>query len=198
MFSIDLWREIYQSVNKNKTRSILSGFTVAFAILLFTLLFGIANGLENTFKKLFKDDAQNAVYIESGRTTKAFKGLQTGRKIQFKNEDLAFIQKEFGDKIQYYTARVGMSMDLTYRMEKGNYSSTGVFPEAKNIDKAKVVRGRFINTNDIVNKNKVAVIGRLVEEDLFLLTISFVFINLPLTTLALSIFLASGKTPVEE
>ena len=53
MFDLDLWREIFQSINKNRTRSLLSGFTVAFAILLFTILFGIANGLQNTFKEEF-------------------------------------------------------------------------------------------------------------------------------------------------
>ena len=49
MFDLDLWREIFQSINKNRTRSILAGFTVAFAIMLFAILFGIANGLQNTF-----------------------------------------------------------------------------------------------------------------------------------------------------
>ena len=91
MFDVGMWREIFQSVNKNKTRSILSGFTVAFAILLFTLLFGIANGLENTFKDLFGDEAQNAMNIYSGKTTIAFKGLQMGRQIQFTNDDLKFL-----------------------------------------------------------------------------------------------------------
>ena len=86
MFDIDLWREIFQSINKNRTRSLLSGFTVAFAILLFTILFGLANGLNNTFSKAFVDDAANAVYIRSGRTTKANKGLQAGRRIQLKTK----------------------------------------------------------------------------------------------------------------
>ena len=53
MFDTDLWREIFQSINKNRTRSLLSGFTVTFAILLFTILFGLANGLNNTFAEAF-------------------------------------------------------------------------------------------------------------------------------------------------
>ena len=85
MFDLDLWREIFQSISKNKLRSLLSGFTVSFAILLFTLLFGIANGLENTFNGFFKDDAQNSIFINSGKTTKPHKGYKVGRKIQFKN-----------------------------------------------------------------------------------------------------------------
>ncbi len=168
MFDVGMWREIFQSVNKNKTRSILSGFTVAFAILLFTLLFGIANGLENTFKQFFGDDAQNAIYINSGKTTIAFKGLQMGRQIQFTNDDLKFLEKEFKGQIEYRTSRVSRSMDIAYKMEKGNYSCTAVLPDAKYIDKAQITNGRFINENDVANATRVAVIGRLVEEDLFI------------------------------
>ena len=85
MFDVDFWREIFQSIDKNRTRSLLSGFTVAFAILLFTVLFGLANGLNNFFSEAFVDDAVNSIFIRSGRTTKAHKGLQSGRRIQFKN-----------------------------------------------------------------------------------------------------------------
>ena len=87
MLDLDFWREILQSIDKNRTRSLLSGFTVAFAILLFTVLFGLANGLNNTFSEAFVDDAANIIFIRSGRTTKASKGLQSGRIIQFKNQD---------------------------------------------------------------------------------------------------------------
>ena len=65
MFDIDLWREIFQSINKNRTRSLLSGFTVTFAILLFTILFGLANGLNNTFSETFVDEASNAIFIRT-------------------------------------------------------------------------------------------------------------------------------------
>lgn len=71
MLDLDFWREILQSIDKNRTRSLLSGFTVAFAILLFTVLFGLANGLNNTFSEAFVDDAANTIFIRSGRTTKA-------------------------------------------------------------------------------------------------------------------------------
>ena len=106
MFDIDLWREIFQSINKNRTRSLLSGFTVAFAILLFTILFGLANGLNNTFSEAFVNDAANAVYIRSGRTTKANKGLQAGRRIQFKNEDYDYIKSDFEPSIEFITSRI--------------------------------------------------------------------------------------------
>lgn len=118
MFDIDLWREIFQSINKNRVRSLLSGFTVAFAILLFTILFGIANGLQNTFQEAFADDATNSIFIRSGQTTKAHKGLQAGRQIQFKNEDLEYIKDDFGDKVEFITARLYRNVQAFFETNK--------------------------------------------------------------------------------
>jgi putative ABC transport system permease protein len=167
MFDLDLWREIFQSINKNRTRSLLSGFTVAFAILLFTILFGITNGLLNTFAEAFKDDAINSIVVWSGQTTKAYKGLQAGRQIQFKNKDHDYILDEFGDKVEYMTSRVMKNVDATFRNEKNNYTIRAIHPDNLFIEQNKVQEGRYINQRDIENKTKVVIIGRLVEEDLF-------------------------------
>lgn len=168
MFDIDLWREIFQSINKNRTRSLLSGFTVAFAILLFTILFGLANGLNNTFSKAFVDDAANAVYIRSGRTTKANKGLQAGRRIQFKNQDYDYIKSDFDLSIEFITSRVYRNVLANYKNEKNSYSVRAVHPDNKYVEKTKVTRGRYINQRDMKMANKVIIIGDLVREDLFL------------------------------
>lgn len=168
MFDIDLWREIFQSINKNRTRSLLSGFTVAFAILLFTILFGLANGLNNTFSKAFVDDAANAVYIRSGRTTKANKGLQAGRRIQFKNQDYDYIKSDFEPSIEFITSRIYRNASASYKNEKNSYSVRAVHPDNKYVEKTKVTHGRYINQRDMEMANKVIIIGDLVREDLFL------------------------------
>lgn len=168
MFDLDLWREIFQSINKNRTRSLLSGFTVAFAILLFTILFGIANGLQNTFANAFVDDATNSIFINSGTTTKAHKGLQAGRRIQFKNEDYNYIKKEFVDKVEFITARIYKNVTASYKNEQSSYSLRGVHPDHQFLEKTIIQDGRYINNLDLVNNTKVVVIGRLVEQDLFI------------------------------
>lgn len=170
MFDLDLWREIFQSINKNRTRSLLSGFTVAFAILLFTILFGIANGLQNTFSEAFVDDATNSIFIQSGRATKANKGFQAGRQIQFKNEDFNYIKEEFGNKVEYITARIYNNIQASFRNEQGSYSLRGVHPDHQFLEKTQVQEGRYINQTDLVNRTKVVVIGKKIEEDLFLKT----------------------------
>ncbi|WP_299891400.1 ABC transporter permease [uncultured Lacinutrix sp.] len=170
MFDRDLWREIFQSINMNRTRSLLSGFTVAFAILLFAILFGVANGLQNTFAEAFVDDASNSIFIRAGRTTKASNGLQAGRRIQFKNKDYDYIKEEFGDKVQYITSRLYRNVNASFRNEKNSYTVRACHPDHQYLENTKVTYGRFLNQSDMENKTKVVVIGRLVEEDLFIKT----------------------------
>ncbi|MGB0891558.1 MAG: ABC transporter permease [Flavobacteriaceae bacterium] len=167
MFDLDRWREIFQSISKNKLRSILSGFTVAFAILLFTLLFGIGNGLQNTFKNEFAKDAINSIYIWSNRTTKAYKGNQIGRRIQFKNDDFEFLKEKYADKIQMISPRIQRGVKVVYKTEEDNYTLRGVYPKYDFLESAEITEGRFLNYRDIKEKSKVVVIGRMVEKDLF-------------------------------
>ena len=168
MFDLDHWIEMFQTLKKNKLRTILSGFTIAFAILLFTLLFGIGNGLKHTFEKQFAGDAQNSVYIRSGRTTKPYKGLQSGRKIQFKNDDTKFINEKFEDDIQFFSPNVERNnVQAVYKGEQNRYTVRGVYPDYQPLESAEIIDGRFLSVLDIQKRAKVIAIGRLVEKDLF-------------------------------
>ncbi len=168
MFDLDRWTEIFQTLSKNKLRTALSGFTIAFAILLFTLLFGIGNGLKHTFEKQFAGDAQNSVYIRSGKTTKPYKGLQSGRKIQFKNDDTKFINEQFDKNIQFFSPNIErFNVQTIYKGEQNNYTIRGVYPDYQPLESAVIQEGRFISVLDLKRRAKVVAIGRLVAEDLF-------------------------------
>jgi len=168
MFDLDRWREIFQTLSKNKLRTILSGFTIAFAILLFTLLFGIGNGLKHFFEREFAGDATNSVYINSGITTKPYKGLQSGRRIQFKNNDTKFINEKFEDEIQFFSPNIARNNVLTiYKGEQNRYTVRGVYPDYLPLESAVIQEGRFLSVLDLKRKAKVVAIGRMVEKDLF-------------------------------
>jgi len=168
MFDLDRWREIFQAIGKNKLRTALSGFTIAFAILLFTLLFGIGNGLKNTFEKNFAGDSQNSVYVYSGRTTKPYKGLQSGRRIQFRNDDMKFMNQNFEDKIQFFSPNIQRNNILAiYKGEQNRYTIRGVYPDYQPLESAVIESGRFLSFLDLKKRSKVVAIGRLVEKDLF-------------------------------
>ncbi len=168
MFDVDFWREIFQSIDKNRTRSLLSGFTVAFAILLFTVLFGLANGLNNFFSEAFVDDAANSIFIRSGRTTKAHKGLQSGRRIQFKNKDYDYIKSDFDPSVEFITARIYRNVAASYKNEKNSYLLRAVHPDHQYLEKTRMTQGRYLNQRDMQSRTKAIVIGDLVRQDLFL------------------------------
>jgi putative ABC transport system permease protein len=167
MFDLGNWQEIFQTIRKNKLRTILSGFTIAFAILLFTLLFGVGNGLKHTFEREFAKDSMLSIYIFGGKTTKPHKGLQSGRPIEFKNDDLAFLIEKFEDKMLGISPRIIRRLQGVYKGEKNSYEVRAVYPSYQVLESAEMEKGRFINMLDLQKKSKVVAIGRMVEKDLF-------------------------------
>ncbi|MEG3657413.1 ABC transporter permease [Arenibacter palladensis] len=167
MFSRDNWKEIFETIHKNKLRTFLSGFTVALGILIFVVLFGMGNGLVNTFNEFFGDDATNVLYVFPGRTTIPYKGYKSNRTIEFDNSDLADINKNFSMFVEYSTPRISRGGLVKYKNESNNYTTRAVGPAHQYAEKTIIMKGRYINEEDIKNKTKYVVIGRLVENDLF-------------------------------
>lgn len=167
MFSRDAWKEIFETIQKNKLRTFLSGFTVALGIFIFVVLFGMGNGLINTFNEFFKDDATNVIYIFPGRTTEPYKGYKSNRRIEFDNSDLADIKKNYPMFLEYITPRISRNNLVKYKEESNNYNTRAVGPAHQFAEKTIIMKGRYLNVEDIKNKTKTAVIGRLVEKDLF-------------------------------
>ena len=167
MFSRDTWREIFDTLRKNKLRSFLSGFTVALGILIFVSLVGMTNGLMNTFDKFFSQDATNVLYLFPGKTTIPYKGYKSARRIEFENSDLDDIKKNFPMFIDYVSPRIYRRALVKYKEESNNYTTIGVDWGHQFSEKTIIMKGRYINVGDMENKTRNVVIGRLVEQDLF-------------------------------
>ncbi len=167
MFSRDNWKEIFQTIGKNKLRTFLSGFTVALGILIFVSLVGLTNGLQNTFNEFFSDNSSNTLYLYPGRTSMPYKGYKSGRQIEFDNSDLADLEKNFSLMTEYVSPSINRSGIVKYNNESNNYSTRGVSEGYQFAEMTIMMKGRYLNREDIKNKTKYAVIGRLVEQDLF-------------------------------
>lgn len=167
MFSRDTWKEIFEAMSKNKLRTFLTGFTVALGIFIFVTLFGMGNGLQNTFNEFFGQDAVNVLRIYPSQTTLPYGGYKAKRQIEFKNDDLEAIAKEFAPFIDYMSPQINNGGNVTYKNESDNYSNRGVGPGMQWAEKNILMKGRYINNKDVKERTKVAVIGRMVEKDLF-------------------------------
>lgn len=166
MLDIDRWQEIYSSIRSNVLRTVLSGFTVALGLYIFIVLFGIGNGLKNAFSEGFAGDAQNLISIFTGKTTIAYGGLQSDRTVSLNNDDYDALINEDKNNVEYSAPRYSTAMLVKYGNESGTYQISGTEPEEQNIENRELLNGRYLNTGDIINKQNVAVIGRMVQRDL--------------------------------
>ncbi len=167
MFNKDSWKEIFDTIQKNKLRTFLSGFTVAMGILIFIILFGLGNGLQNSFGKFFTDDQINTIRVYPSTTTIPYRGYESNRRIKFTNKDLKEIKENFKSTIEDIVIRNTLFTQITYKQNSNSYQVRAVSPGHKEAEKTIIMRGRYLNEGDIINRKKHVVIGRLVEQDLF-------------------------------
>ena len=167
MFNVERWKEIFQSIQKNKLRTVLSGTTVSLGILIFIILFGLGEGLKNSYYDLFLRQANNVVYFYPGKTTKPYGGFKTNRRIEFDNSDVSDIKANFSDRVEYVNPTIRYGDNIKYKLESYNFTIQGVSPSNQYISGNILMKGRYINEKDIEDKTKVVVIGRIVERDIF-------------------------------
>ena len=167
MFSRDQWQEIFETIRKNKLRTILSGFTVALGIFIFIILFGFGNGLKNSFEQFFLDDATNTLWLYPGVTSKAYQGFKDNRRIEFENSDLIDIKENFTFFLENITPRINRREVLSYKGQSNIYNTRAVAPAHQYVEKTIIMKGRFINQKDIDERTKNITIGRLVAQDIF-------------------------------
>ena len=167
IFSKDSWREIFDTIKKNKLRTFLSGFTVAMGIFIFIILFGFGNGLQNSFAKYFTDDKVNTIRIYPSSTSLPYKGYAANRRIEFTNQDLVEIKEHFKSQVKDIVVRNTNFFQIKYKEKSNNYQVRAVSPGHKEAEMTIIMHGRYLNEGDITNRKKYAVIGRLIAQDLF-------------------------------
>jgi len=168
MFIIDRWEEILSTIKKNKLRTFLTGFSVAWGIFMLIILLGSGQGLENGVHDQFESSAVNTLWVWGGETSVAYKGLKPGRDISFENDDYYNIKQQVKG-IEYIAGRTHVWGDntISYKNEYGNFDIRSVHPDYVIIEKINLLEGRYINPFDIQRTLKVASIGVAVKDALF-------------------------------
>jgi len=168
MFSLERWSEVFEAIGKNKLRTFLTGFSVAIGILILVLLLGVGEGMKNGIELQFAQDAQNRVEMWSGVTTVEYKGLNPGRRVQFKNKDYDLITKSYGDDLEYRSSKYRRWVNIfSYKENSSSYRIEGILPDYQFLENAGMIQGRFINQQDQDRFTKNVVIGKKVRSELF-------------------------------
>ena len=167
MFDLDKWQEIFSTIRKNKLRTVLTCFSVAWGIFMLIILLGAGEGLRKGIQQEFNDDAINSIWFRGGRFGISNAGFKLGKRVRLTNEDYDYITENI-DGVEESTGRfVRWSTDMVYKNESGKYSMRATHPGHKTIEKTIITEGRFLIETDIDEARKVIVIGRQIAKDLF-------------------------------
>tara|TARA_R110002049_G_scaffold203126_3_gene373725 strand:+ start:6580 stop:7824 length:1245 start_codon:yes stop_codon:yes gene_type:complete len=166
LFDRDTWQEVFDSLSKNKLRSILTMVGVWWGILLLIGLLGSARGLENSFNRLFGSFATNSVFVWGQSTSKPFKGFQEGRQVKLSLSDAKNIEKNV-EGIEFVLPRSQQRITATRNFLTGSFQMAGDYPLLDQLQKKKLIHGRFINQNDIDDNKKVVAISEDAYKQLF-------------------------------
>lgn len=168
MFNIERWQEIFDTINKNKLRTFLTSLSVASGILILVILLGFSSGIENGVRTQFEQDATNRISVSTRVTTKGYKGLNPGRRLQMTNKDYENLNEKYKEQIEYKTSLYrSWGGQVNYKEKQGSYRIEGVFADQQWIENATLSQGRYISQSDIEESRKVGVIGYQMKEDLF-------------------------------
>lgn len=173
LFDRDTWQEIFGSISKNKTRTVITVIGVLWGIFIYIALSGAAKGLDNGFERQFENIAMNSMFVWAQRTSIPYDGFKIGRSIELKLSDIEYLKKRVPE-IEFIAPRnvrgvFGGAVPLVvHKSKSSNYNVYGDFPEYTKIATKKIYDGgRFINEEDIKNKRKVCVIGERTQAELF-------------------------------
>lgn len=167
MFDLDRWEEIWQTISRNRKRSIMTAFGVFWGIFMLTIMLGAGLGLKNALFSQLGDMSVNSCFFWGGRTSIPYKGLPSGRYWQFENEDLVAIKKQVPNVRSVGSVIWGSEYKFSRNDKKGDYSLVGYNPDFQQISPQPIRFGRFFNEIDMEQQRKVCILTEQVWLDLF-------------------------------
>lgn len=171
MFDIDRWNEIWIALAKNKVRSILTAFGVFWGIFMLVVMSGSGKGLENGVYDGIAKFAANSAFFWTERTSEPYQGFKRGRFWNMESDDLVYLRNNIPE-IEYITPKNfgnfgSGGLNVIRGLKKGSFHIKGDYPDYTKIDPCTVLKGRWINDMDIIDRRKVCVIGEKVFESMF-------------------------------
>ncbi|MDR2138437.1 MAG: ABC transporter permease [Tannerella sp.] len=169
MFDTDRWIEIWVTITRNKTRSLLTCFGVFWGILMLVILLGSGRGMKNAVLGSFEGFATNSVFFYADRTSEPYRGFNKGRWWSMRNRDIESILQRV-DGVEHLSPLIWGARgekNIVFGQMTGTFNVKGVMPGFFQIERQDIYYGRLLNDIDTKEKRKVCLIGTKVNETLF-------------------------------
>ncbi len=166
IFTRDFWQEIMIALHRNRLRTLLTGFAIAWGIFMLILLMSAGNGFMNGMLSNFESRSTNIYTLYGGSTSKPYHGHKKGRSIHFSDADIRLLSSGF-PHVCNVTPELSASGQAVFGSQSRQTTLIGVTPIYKDMSWVKLLEGRFINENDVKRAEKVIVIDDALRKDLF-------------------------------
>lgn len=168
MFDVDKWQEILGTMRKNKLRTVLTAFGVFWGIFMLVMLMGAGKGMQNGIERMFAEEATNAFWIWSGKTSVPSHGFKPGKVIQFDNQTLEEITNKV-ENVELKAPRNNLFGEyvVKYKDKNGGFRVFGSTSHFLQINGEKLNKGRLLNQNDDRYRRKVTILGERAKKVLF-------------------------------
>lgn len=166
-FDIDRYREILDTLTRNKSRSFLTGFGVFWGVFMLVSLLGGGQGLKELLQKNFEGFATNSAIIWAQPTTKPYAGFRKGRQWSMVYKDVERLKQQVPELEVVSPVLSHWGGSATFSDKKSSCSMKGLLPNYQEVEAPKMYYGRYLNDMDIKQNRKVCVIGKKVYKDLF-------------------------------
>lgn len=166
-FDIDRYREILDTLTRNKSRSFLTGFGVFWGVFMLVSLLGGGQGLKELLQRTFEGFATNSAIIWAQPTTKPYAGFRKGRQWSMVYKDVERLKQQVPELEVVAPVLSHWGGTATFSDKKSTCSMKGLLPNYQDVETPKMYYGRYLNDMDIKQNRKVCVIGKKVYKDLF-------------------------------
>lgn len=164
---IDTYREILDTLTRNKSRSFLTGFGVFWGVFMLVALMGGGKGVKEMLNKNFEGFATNSSMVWAQPTTKAYKGFPKGRRWTMVYRDVERLKEQVPELDIVAPLLSSYGGTAVYGDRKSSVSVQGTTPDYQRIEEPKMYYGRYLNEMDMAQRRKVCVIGKKVYKELF-------------------------------
>ncbi len=166
-FDVDRFREIYETLIRNKSRSILTGFGVFWGIFMLLFMMGGGQGVKDLIQVELQGFATNSGFIVPMETSLPYQGFRSGRTLKVTMDDIERLKRGIPE-IATVTGNLSVwGGSATYEEKTSSCQGRGVSPDYADIEQPLLKYGRYINSVDLLQERKVCVLGKRVYRDLF-------------------------------
>lgn len=167
IFDPDRFREILDTLSRNKSRTFLTGFGVFWGVFMLVALMGGGKGLKDLLQTNFDGFATNSAFVMAQPTTKAYAGFKKGRQWSMEYKDVERMKSQVAELDVVTPVVMRGSVSAVFKERKSSCSVKGLLADYQEVETPQMFYGRYLNAMDIAQQRKVCVLGKRVYKDLF-------------------------------